>query len=179
MIEIYLARGKYHAEAMTEKVFSNIHGKPAPSVMRDAFGKPVFADDSSRHLSLSHSGDYTILALADCPVGVDLQRLRMKTDPLAAAKRFFTPAEAEIIEKAPPDQRTRCFLDIWAKKEAAVKAAGTGFDIPPSSFSVLSDQLTLKGLTLRFIAIDAPAGYTARLAASADNPSVEVSTIIG
>ena len=178
MIDIYLTRGKIHAEDMTERVFSEALRKPSPAVTRNDRGKPVFVGDP-RHLSLSHSGDYTVLALSDCLVGIDIQRLYIKRDPLALANRFFTPEETRIIGDNPPDKRTGRFLDIWAKKEAAVKAAGLGFDITPSSFSVLDSQLILEGLTLAFLRVSAPEGYTAWLAASEANPRVNAPVIIG
>ncbi|MBQ3334365.1 MAG: 4'-phosphopantetheinyl transferase superfamily protein [Eubacteriaceae bacterium] len=169
MIKLYLTRGKLHAETMTAKVYADILGKSAPAIGRNPFGKPFFKDPGEGHLSLSHSGDYTLLALSRDPVGVDLQRLRMKADPDAAAARFFTPAEAGLITSADPAEKTSRFLALWAKKEAAVKAAGTGFLISPSSFSVLTDPIVLEGLTLRLMAAKAPAGYTAWLAAASEN----------
>ena len=179
MIDIYLTRGKHRAESMTDMVFRAVYKKTAPALIRNDRGKPYFKDKTKGHLSLSHSGDYTVLALSDAPVGIDIQRFCLKGNPLTMAKRFFAPEEARKIEETAPEQRTRFFLDLWAKKEAAVKATGLGFEMMPSSFSVLDNQLTLEGLSLSFIRVPVPAGYTAWLAASKDNLRVGAPVFIG
>ncbi len=87
-----------------------------------AGGKPYF-EDGSVHFSLSHCGNTAVCAVADSPVGVDIEVVP-KTAPLGIAKRFFTEADRVLIESA--DDAASVFCELWVQKEAIVKALGTG-----------------------------------------------------
>ena len=90
-------------------------------------GKPELAPPwSGLHTSLSHSGDMIAVAISTSrPVGVDIQHLVPGLDPVALAARFFPPEEAAYVA-AGPDASARAdrFAQLWARKEAVVKAAG-------------------------------------------------------
>jgi 4'-phosphopantetheinyl transferase len=90
---------------------------------RDAHGRPVVAG-GALHVSLSHSGPVGAVALAGHPVGVDVEHLRADRDELAIARRWFTPAEARLVEAGP--DRAASFGALWTAKEAVLKALGTG-----------------------------------------------------
>ena len=90
-------------------------------------GKPGLAPPwSGLHTSLSHSGDMIAVAIsAGRPVGVDIQHLVPGLDPAGLSARFFPPEEAGWVA-AGPDSGARAdrFAQLWARKEAVVKAAG-------------------------------------------------------
>lgn len=90
-------------------------------------GKPGLAPPrSGLHTSLSHSGDMVAAAIGTGrPVGVDIQHLVPGLDPVALSARFF-PAEEAGWVAAGPDAGARAdrFAQLWARKEAVVKAAG-------------------------------------------------------
>ena len=77
-------------------------------------------------VNLSHSGDLALVAVADRrPVGVDIQRLPLRLDPLRLAARYFRDPETRYVaEAADPAVRAERFAQLWARKEACVKAAG-------------------------------------------------------
>ncbi len=86
--------------------------------------------DGGPHFSLSHSGRYTVCAVADCEVGVDIEHPRENTARLA--KRFFTESENERLAASDaPDEE---FCRIWVVKESYIKATGMGFKTPLNSF---------------------------------------------
>jgi 4'-phosphopantetheinyl transferase len=59
------------------------------------------------------------------PVGVDIQHLVPRLDPVALAARFFPPEEAAYVAVGPDaGARADRFAQLWARKEAVVKAAG-------------------------------------------------------
>lgn len=106
-------------------------GCPVESVVLDRTeqGKP-YAVGLPVHFSLSHTGPWLALAVADRPVGIDVERLRPVTEGLArrvcsqsdweyllAGKDGFDPEDGE--------QRVR-FFQIWTAKEAWYKREGTG-----------------------------------------------------
>lgn len=103
---------------------------------RDGKDNPV---DSPVYISLSHSGDYAVCALADIPVGVDIQ----KRGPVRAGvlRHFFGDEEREAFErhyalpdcsseeKKPvflPDMAAEEFLRLWTAKESFMKVTGEG-----------------------------------------------------
>jgi 4'-phosphopantetheinyl transferase len=93
----------------------------------NAFGKPSLADAPDWHFSLSHSGDAALLAIdRAAPVGVDVEVERAMDDVDALADAHFTDAERAQLQRTPADARTRAFLLTWTRKEACLKAVGTG-----------------------------------------------------
>lgn len=114
------------------------HGIPAQRqhFARHPQGKPFLPDHPDLQFSLSHSGPWAVCAVADHPVGVDVEGLRCSAE---LARRYFHREEAVLAEEA--DSRCR----IWTAKEAFVKALGTGLTIPLDSFLV---ELTQDGLLL-------------------------------
>lgn len=115
------------------------HGVP-PEAQRftsNPWGKPLLAEAEHLQFSLSHSGNWVVCAVADHPVGVDLEYPRCSA---AIARRYFHPLEA--IHGDNPDSLCR----IWTAKEAFVKALGVGLTLPLDSFLVClhPDRLQLQ-----------------------------------
>lgn len=146
-------------------------------LVRPAGGKPRFINAPGEEFSVSHSGDWWVCALADRPVGIDLQQhTRLKgEEPDAAASRygrmaarFFHPEEKEyVLEK----DVYRRFFRIWAAKESYVKYTGQGINSDFGKFSVLPEggfrleekagkTLSWRAAGAWFIQVPAPPGYT-------------------
>lgn len=97
-------------------------------------GKP-FLRDGAIDFNISHSRDRLLIAAtAGRPVGVDIEMRNDNTTTEMIAKRFYSPAECAFFKEA--ENPTHGFFDIWAKKEAYVKARGTGIFQGLNSFSV-------------------------------------------
>jgi len=96
-------------------------------------GKPhMVIPDLARppHFNLSHSGDVVVLAVAPTEVGVDVESMREVANAERLARRFFSPAEHEIVHGVDVTERDRAFLRIWTQKEAYLKATGLGVGMP-------------------------------------------------
>lgn len=90
-------------------------------------GKPELTGDCRGvQVSLSHSGQLAALAITrDRRVGVDVQQIPARTDPLRMAERFYPPDEARFVAAGPTgEQQLDRFIRLWARKEACVKVAG-------------------------------------------------------
>src|SRR5690606_3959883 len=74
--------------------------------------------------NVAHTGDLALLAIAEAPVGVDVERIRPMKDAQGLAKRWFRPEEVERIDAA-HDPLTE-FFRTWTMKEAALKLIGVG-----------------------------------------------------
>ncbi|WP_068308705.1 4'-phosphopantetheinyl transferase family protein [Aliiruegeria sabulilitoris] len=84
--------------------------------------------------NLSHAAGWAALVIDDEPVGVDIERFR--TVEPGIAERFFSPAEVAALDALPLEEREGGFFRCWTRKEAFVKAIGTGLTIPLESFDV-------------------------------------------
>jgi 4'-phosphopantetheinyl transferase len=85
-------------------------------------GKP-FLDDHGLRFNLSHSGDWTVLALGwRTELGVDLEHQRRVRRRSALLERSFTAGERSRLAGA----GDAGLLRYWAAKEALVKAIGRG-----------------------------------------------------
>lgn len=110
--------------------------RPASSVVldQDARGKPRLASSVSAsgatdglEFNWSHSGDFALVALArGCALGVDIERFGKDQRSLEIARRFFDPAEADVLARLDPAARDRAFIKLWCAKEAVLKAVGEG-----------------------------------------------------
>ena len=115
-------------------------GLPAASLVFGAgpFGKPFLQLPAACVFNMSHSDDVAVIAVApDAParteIGVDVEVLRPMRDAIALAERNFTPAEQQALRAAPVDQRDLAFMRGWTRKEACLKAIGSGLSIPPDA----------------------------------------------
>lgn len=93
-------------------------------------GKPHLAalHRSTLHFNLSHSNGSAWIAMADVPVGIDLERLadRAMQDRAALSARVCSADEQAVLQALPEALRTRAFLLAWTRKEALLKAWGVG-----------------------------------------------------
>ena len=94
-------------------------------------GKP-YLKSGDTYFNISHAGDYVALAVANCEVGVDIEKVSAYSDAVAA--RCFTPPEREWLRREGCDE---AFYRLWTAKESVMKASGFGFSLPPEAFSVL------------------------------------------
>lgn len=86
-------------------------------------GKPHVID-SNVDFNVSHSGEWVVLAFGrKRNIGVDVEKIKWEMDVVAIASRFLSPEEALKVEKA-TDEHTD-FFQLWAYKEAYVKACGS------------------------------------------------------
>ena len=104
----------------------------------NAFGKPALDPRCGRlRFNLSHSADIALIAIAaEADVGVDLEYILGQTDYAELARCFFSAAEVNALSALPPDRYAESVIGCWTKKEAYLKATGSGFAIPLNTFTV-------------------------------------------
>jgi len=98
------------------------------------FGKPALSPEFGSRLTfnVSHSGDLALIAIAtDSDIGVDLECIREQPDYVDIARRFFSAAEVDQLNRLPSHLHAPAFLSCWTKKEAYVKARGEGLTLLP------------------------------------------------
>jgi 4'-phosphopantetheinyl transferase len=106
-----------------------------------ADGKPELADSADVQFNLSHTEGVTAFAITrKRRVGIDVERIREKTEALDLATRFFSTKEVEWLRAQPASQHVASFFSCWTAKEAYIKAHGQGLSMPLGGFSVLPNS---------------------------------------
>ena len=122
----------------------------------DERGKPYLLR-SELHVSLSHSGGYAAAAVADVPLGLDLQSLREIS--LRVQERLYSREEIAWIGLAEGDERQKRAVRLWTMKEACGKLFGTGlFGGPVFRAAFCGEQLQKDYPDCRFLFPAAPVG---------------------
>ena len=104
-------------------------------------GKPALKP-GGLHFNLSHSENRAIIGVTRAaPVGVDIERINADRARPEIAARFFAPQEIQALAILSGDAYANGFFQIWSRKEAVLKAVGTGIGGGLSSFSVPLDVL--------------------------------------
>lgn len=111
----------------------------------DEFGKPHLED--GKHISISHSHEFSVIVLSDVNIGADLEILKDKT--LKLAPRYMDVSHLENISEV--DQLKKATV-IWGVKESVFKIKneiGISFkdDIFESDFNLNDKKCTAE---LRF-----------------------------
>ena len=102
----------------------------------DAAGKPRIRDCAELHFSLSYAIDRAVVGLSTAgPIGVDVETCRTIAEADELARLHFSATEIAALDRIPPAGRSRAFLRGWTRKEACVKAIGTGLALPTASFT--------------------------------------------
>ncbi len=118
----------------------------APQAVRlivETGGKPAL--DGNVHLhpirfNATASGAMALIALTRAAdIGVDLEETSPFPDIAEVAAHQFSPAERAAVAAATGAERLATFYRCWTRKEAYLKALGTGLRQPLSGFTVCSD----------------------------------------
>jgi 4'-phosphopantetheinyl transferase len=107
------------ARTVLRLILSEATDIPAADLRLDVAdgGKPVLAGRPDVHFNLSHAGDLVAVAIADRPVGIDVEVRTTMRNPVGVARRLGLPAGTSDPETV---------LRAWVRTEALLKATGTG-----------------------------------------------------
>ena len=103
-------------------------------------GKPMLKEVSNIHFSISHCKEAIAVAVADRPVGIDVETLRMPSEALAEK----VMDEGEKLRFDISDTPEDFFTAIWTAKEAVMKCRGTGIvmeDLPEILYKVRDEMI--------------------------------------
>ena len=96
-------------------------------------GKPY--TDSEDYFSISHSGDYVVLAECDSPVGVDVERVADIGINDGLKDIALTEREKLWVR----DSLLRFYV-VWTRKESLIKCEGSGFVSEPCEIDSLPEN---------------------------------------
>jgi 4'-phosphopantetheinyl transferase len=105
-----------------------------------AYGKPALGGRFAVHeilFNMSHAEAVGLYAFARRrEVGIDVEHRRADFATRAVAEKFFSPREAAMLFELPEHLRSQAFFNCWTRKEAYIKARGTGLSLPLDQFDV-------------------------------------------
>jgi phosphopantetheinyl transferase len=88
-------------------------------------------------LSISHSEGHAIAVLAEPGHSIGIDYLRMeKVDTQGLPEVAFDTQELAHLDAVEPSLREKAIITLWCIKEAAAKAAGTGFSGRPDKWKI-------------------------------------------
>ncbi len=103
-------------------------------------GKPWLTGEPNPpklEFNLAHSHEVALCAVvANRVVGVDIEHMRPMENGPAIIQRFFSPSERAAFLGLPEAERFAAFYRGWTRKEAYLKAVGTGLATELDSFDV-------------------------------------------
>lgn len=102
---------------------------------RAANGKPYLSGtDEGPFFNVAHTGDIALIALANQPVGIDVERADRSVSRVERLLSRMAASEADAVRRAADPQRA--LLRLWTRKEAFMKCTGDGIRRGLSSFDV-------------------------------------------
>ncbi|MEM7534514.1 MAG: 4'-phosphopantetheinyl transferase superfamily protein [Chloroflexota bacterium] len=99
-------------------------------------GKP-FVADSPIEFNISHSANMILAAFThDRIIGVDVEYMRPTVECDDIVSHFFSAKEIATYRALPDGIRRLAFFECWTRKEACLKAWGSGLSYPLAKFDV-------------------------------------------
>jgi len=100
-------------------------------------GKPAIPDAADLQFNLSHSHEAGLVAvLRGVRVGVDVELARPGRRFTGLAGKFFSAAENQALLGLAEAKQRQAFYRAWVRKEAYLKAWGTGLSFPSNRFTL-------------------------------------------
>ncbi len=133
-------------------------------------GRPVVVADVGRgpHVSISHAGGWVVVAVADAPVGVDVEA----TDRWGESTARLVDQVAAAGETIPTDDGGAAFFSAWTRKEAVLKATGDGLRIPMREVRIgtTTSEVGGRSFPCRVEAVEVGPGHVGAVAVLVDRP---------
>jgi 4'-phosphopantetheinyl transferase len=125
----------------------------SPAALRFAagpHGKPLLPG-TGLELSLSHADGWGMIALGPAhPVGVDLEAIAPRRVDASMIRAVTSARERAAFAAMPAHEQVVAFFRLWVRKEAVIKALGTGLSRPLDTIDVpLHAEAPPGGVTLR------------------------------
>lgn len=110
----------------------------------DEGGKPRLIEEFGKgglRFNLSHSEGLALFAFTrDREVGVDIEYRQEIPEMDQIVEHFFSERERALFGSLPENRKKDSFFSWWTRKEAFIKAIGTGLSFPLETFDVVQAE---------------------------------------
>lgn len=123
--------------------------------------RPYF--DGNIDFNISHSGTRVICCATEHGrIGIDIEQI--KTISLSEYPDYFTKNEWDYIDGH--EDEFKGFYNLWTRKEAVLKAIGSGFHTPLSSVDVVADCIEYDNISYHIRRLDIASDYPCHIAST-------------
>lgn len=146
-------RSRYRRGRTALRLLLGGYGDRSPDaiVIVEGHGDKPFTETADLEFNVSHSGDKALIAVRRRgALGVDVEQLRPIEDRSALAQRYFCEEERRVIAQSTQELADLRFLTCWTRKEAYLKASGTGLRTDPVLYHVgaTTQPMSLDGISV-------------------------------
>jgi 4'-phosphopantetheinyl transferase len=127
--------------------------------------KPFISKPSSNiQFNVSHSGDWVLIAFANTPVGIDIEKINPEFSYKELLQDHFSEAEQTFISEAADP--VSAFYYLWTCKEALTKCWGTGLqeNLKPVNVLDLHSIIEMNNKSWQLKSFNISADYPAAIA---------------
>ncbi|MGN0408316.1 MAG: 4'-phosphopantetheinyl transferase family protein [Bacteroides sp.] len=117
------------------------------SIVYGKYGKPYIAEYANIFFSISHCRCGCIVAVADFPIGVDIQNIVPFSWEIAM--RVCCKEELEVLKKSA--DKALEFTRMWSAKESYAKMTGEGISIGLNGINTLSQKYSQIMITAKYV----------------------------
>lgn len=121
--------GRVDAGPVLRALLGKVTGRPPESIRleKSAAGKP-WLEGSGVAFNLSHARGYSLIALSlAADIGCDIEDRFGQDDVMELGAGVLHASELDALQRLGAHERQDAFRRYWVRKEAVLKAAGTGF----------------------------------------------------
>jgi 4'-phosphopantetheinyl transferase len=136
------------------------------------YRRPRF--DGGPDFNIAHSGNIVICGMADeGQIGVDIEQVnRLDFNDFTD---FFTKNEWHYINNHP--DKFNGFYNFWTKKEAVLKAIGSGFHTPLNAVDVSGENLIYDDITYHITKLNIHPDYKCNIATTLSPQNIQVQEV--
>jgi 4'-phosphopantetheinyl transferase len=115
----------YHAHCNPQEI----------QIRRNKYGKP-YVNHFRLHFNISHTNNLLVIAIANQPVGVDIEYLDATFDFQQLIERVLSTSERQKLEHTHANRKLDLFFKYWTSKEALLKFLGVGLSLDPTKLEI-------------------------------------------
>lgn len=159
------------ARVLTQRLVVQASGYPADEVRFSQHcdhcggpdGRPLIEGSSGLHISWSHAAGWVAAVVSEQPCGIDVEPV---SDRGPLFNVLTLEEQQEVRSVSAGSAQSRAFLRLWVRKEALVKAAGTGLSEPAAlaRLDVRDDDVTYAGQHWHLTDLTTPSDVVAAIA---------------
>ncbi|WP_426668318.1 4'-phosphopantetheinyl transferase family protein [Mucilaginibacter sp. McL0603] len=138
----------------------------------NTYHRPYF--NAEFDFNIAHSGNMVICCGTDTgQIGIDIEQI--KEIDLDDYLNYFTKNEWDKIDHYP--KRFNGFYNFWTRKEAVLKAIGSGFHTPLSSVDVSNESVVYDDIIYHIQSLEIDPNYKCHIATTQISPSMRLINI--
>ncbi|MEO6850667.1 MAG: 4'-phosphopantetheinyl transferase superfamily protein [Mucilaginibacter sp.] len=131
------------------------------------YHRPYFYADFD--FNIAHSGNIVVCCgTLTGRVGIDIEKI--KEINITDYSDYFTPDEWRLINSYP--DKHNGFYDMWTRKEAVLKAMGTGLNTSLLDIDVVTNNKSFEGVEYYIRKLDINKDYSSHIVSTEDDPNI-------